>query len=367
MKVFFVFSTLFFSANCLLAQTDPVKFSVYLIGNTGADTIPSEGMQLLAFECFDDSSSAVILLGNNVFNDGLNPRHSPNQAYLAKRKLLSQLELFVSYRGGLYATGGNHDWSRGKSSGLIAILEQERVFNAWLKDNSMALNSKSGGFYPGFGIPGPKRISVDETVDLLFIDSQWFLQKGFLKPRGKLSGMSFKAQKKLVFKQLDSLLALGNTQNKTQIVVAHHPIYTNGKHSHTNDPLRFLVNYSPLQVLGWFGLNRYFNQDITQPRYRRYRNSIHETLKKYPNTIYASAHEHNMQALKKDSVNYIISGAGSKLTDIDRYRFPAFFMDDLQLGFFKLTIHESGKVQLHAMGVTDRGEYWKSTIIAPKK
>ena len=354
-------------SNWLSAQADPVTFSVYLIGGTGADTIPSEAMQLLAFECFDDSLSSVILLGDNVYPDGINIRHSARKSYIANRKLISQLELFVGYRGGFYATGGDHDWSNGKPSGLIAILEQERIFNSWLKSNSMTLNANSGGFYPGFGIPGPRRISMSENVDVIFIDSQWFLQKGFLKPRGKLSGMSMRSQKKLVYKQLDSLLAQGNSQNRMQLVVAHHPIYTNGKHNHTNDPLRFLVNYSPFQILGWVGLNRYFNQDITQPRYRRYRNSIQAILKKYPNTIYASGHEHNMQAFKKDSVNYIVSGAGSKLTEIDRYRYPAFFMDDMQTGFFKLTFHKSGKVQLHAFGVIDRGEYWKSNIIAPKQ
>jgi hypothetical protein len=37
-------------------------------------------------------------------------------------------------------------------------------------------------------------------------------------------------------------------------------------------------------------------------------------------------------------------------------------MDDLQAGFLKLTLHQSGAVYLHAYGVTDRGEYWKKLL-----
>jgi predicted phosphodiesterase len=348
-------------------QIDPVVYSINFIGDSGRDTIPSEAMQLLAFECFDDSASTVVLLGDNVYSDGLNPRHSKHETHVALRKLVSQLELFIGYRGSFYMTGGNHDWSNGKFSGLKAIKEQERIVNNWLKENSIVTNRNSGGFYPGNGMPGPTKIALEANVDLLFVDTQWFLHRNLFKPTGRKAGMSRGAQKRNFYKQLDSLMNAGTADGRIQIVIAHHPIFTNGKHSHTNQPMRFLINCTPFQIFGLLGLNRYYSQDIVQPKYKKYRKSMLAILKKYPNTVYVSGHEHNMQAFKKDSVNYLVSGAGSKISEIDRYRFPAFFMDDLQMGFFQLTFHASGSVMLHAYGIKDRGEYWKTNLIGPKQ
>jgi predicted phosphodiesterase len=348
------------------SQIDPIVYTINFIGDSGRDTIPSEAMQLLAFECFDDSASSVVLLGDNVYHDGLNPKKSGREIQIANRKLLSQLELFIGFRGGFYMTGGNHDWSNGKSSGLRAIKEQERIVNTWLKEKSIVENRNEGGFYPGNGLPGPKKVALNAQVDLIFVDSQWFLHRNVFKPIGRIAGVSRKKHRDMFFNQLDSLLADGVAKERTQIVVAHHPIFTNGKHSHTNQPMRFLINCTPLQLFGLLGLNRYFSQDIIQPKYKRYRRSMVSVLKKYPNSVYVSGHEHNMQAFRKDSVNYLVSGAGSKVTEIDRYRFPAFFMDDLQMGFFQLTFHGSGAVVLHAYGIKDRGEYWKTNLMAPK-
>ena len=264
------------------SQSDPVVYAINFIGDSGRDTIPSEALQLLAFECFDDSASSVVFLGDNVYLDGLNPRHSKGRDNIALRKLISQLELFVGYTGGLYMIGGNHDWSNGKASGLRAIREQESTVNNWLKNNSIVSNRNSGGFYPGLGLPGPKKVELNRDIDLIFIDSQWFLHRNLFRAVGRIDGLSLKKQKQNFYSDLDSLLLDGSSKGRVQIVVAHHPIFTNGKHSHTNQPMRFLINCTPFQIFGLMGLNRYFSQDIVQPKYKRYRTSMMSILRKYP-------------------------------------------------------------------------------------
>ena len=197
---------------------------------------------------------------------------------------------------------------------------------------------------------------------MIAIDSQWWLQSGFFNPVGKFPGMSRKQTKKAALSQLDSVLAESSRKGYISIVAAHHPLFSNGKHVHVNEPMRSLVNYTPLQLFGLLGLNRYFSQDLPQPRYKRYRKSMAEILRKYPRVIYVSGHEHAMEYFDVNNIRCIVSGSGSKQTELNRYRYQARFMDDNQRGFFRISIHESGKVVLHAIGVKDRGEYWKTDI-----
>jgi hypothetical protein len=69
-----------------------------------------------------------------------------------------------------------------------------------------------------------------------------------------------------------------------------------------------------------------------------------------------------MQYLKDKQVHHIVSGSGAKISPIDRYRYPARFMDDQQNGFFRVNLHVSGAVTLEAYGVRERGMYWKSQL-----
>jgi predicted phosphodiesterase len=346
----------------LLGQTDTILHSIYLIGDTGKDTIPSEALQLLAFESFDDSSSTLLFLGDNCYPQGLNPNYSNSKANRARRVLESQYEILVGYRGNLKIIPGNHDWSSGKRSGRRAIEAQGVLADTWFKNNSIVKNRNKGVFSPRNGLPGPELFSVNEHLNILVLDSQWWLQSGLLKSKGKFEGMNYRKTRLTSLRRLDSLLAANNGKGDMNIIAAHHPLFTNGKHVHINEPMRSLVNYTPLKILGLLGLDRYFNQDLAQPRYRRYRRSMLKIMAKYPNTIFVSGHEHAMEYFEKDSLHFIVSGSGSKLTDLNRYRYPAHFMDDLQNGFFRITIHASGNVLLHAYGVKDRGEYWKTLL-----
>ncbi|MEX1188575.1 MAG: hypothetical protein WED33_04910 [Bacteroidia bacterium] len=367
MKVILSTIVFIFLNSFAFSQSDPVKSSIYLIGNTGVDTIPSEAMQLLAFECFDDTSATVVMLGDNVFKDGLNPHHSAQNSYKAALKLISQLELFIGFRGHFYLIAGDRDWSHGKSSGLRAVQNESQLVDAWFNKNSIVSNRNEGVFMPQAGLPGPLVVKDAGVADLIFLDTQWFLHRGFFKPERKLNGRSKKAQREYSFSQLDSLLSDSLRRGKPKVILAHHPIFSNGKHVHTNEPLRSLIEYTPLQIFGLLGLNRYFRQDLVHPSYRRFRKRIERILKDHPKVVYCSAHEHAMEGFERDSVYYLVSGSGAYTEEIDRYRFTAFFMDDLQSGFFKLTFHESGKVYLRAFGVSDRGEYWKKQLFNYKE
>ncbi|MFM2285653.1 MAG: hypothetical protein RLZZ543_1150 [Bacteroidota bacterium] len=365
MRAIIVFiSIVYFTSVRLCAQVDPILHSVYLIGDTGNDTIPSAALQLLAFEAFDDTNSTVVLLGDNIYPQGLNPQLSKTKTSIAQRKLIAQFELFDGYRGNFCVIPGNHDWSSGKASGKKAIEAQAMLTDEWFKAHSIVKNRETGVFATPPGLPGPKMLAVSNALNLVFLDSQWWLQHHFFEPVGKYPGLSRKATRAKALLRLDSMLSASATKGQFCMVMAHHPLYSNGKHVHVNEPMRSLINYTPLQIFGLLGLNRYFSQDLPQPRYRRYRRSVESILSKYPNTVYVAGHEHAMEYFEMDSLHVIISGSGSKRTELDRYRYPARFMDDLQNGFFRVTVHQSGKVLLHAFGIKDRGEYWKTELFS---
>lgn len=342
----------------LKSQSDPIIHSVFLIGDVGRDTIPSEAMFLLAFEAIGNENSSVVLLGDNVYPQGNMPKANEKRA---DRILLSQLELFSTYTGSFFIIPGNHDWRAGKVKGLQAIKFQEQLSNDFSKFNSIHQNA--GAIYlPNAGRPGPHGVDLGSSVKLIMLDSQWWLQHDLFHPVDTEKDRTIKQEKDAFLQALDSLLLAAESQNKLAIVVGHHPLYTNGSHSHRRQPLRFLFNYTPLHLFSWLGLNRLLRQDIVQPRYKKFRKSMREVLTKHPNTIYASGHDHNMQYLKDKQVHHIVSGSGAKNSPIDRYRYPARFMDDQQNGFFRVNLHASGAVTLEAYGVRERGMYWKSQL-----
>jgi len=353
--LFFLFITKGF------CQTDPVIHSLYLIGDTGKDTIASEAIQLLYFECFDDTAGTVLLLGDNVYPDGNNPYNNKKNTYKAERILISQLEALYGYNGNCYMIPGNHDWSCGKPSGMKAVKAQAELVNTWSKTNS-AFRNKGKVYFEQPGLPGPQSVLIHPQLRLVMLDSQWWMQADLLHPTGKLPGKSRKGTRRQALNELDSLLTAADKSGEIVIIAAHHPLYSNGKHSHRRQPLRFLFNYTPLHILSWFGLNRMFREDLPQPRYKRYVKSLLKITEQHSNVIYVSGHEHTMQYMIKGKLHHIISGSGSHTKTLDRYKQPAKFMDDQQPGFFSLTLHESGEIYLHAFGIRERGEYWRTFV-----
>ena len=362
-KVLFFFLTLFLISVETNAQgIDPVVQTIYLIGDTGKDTIPSEVLQMMAFETFDDSLSTILFLGDNVYPEGNNPARWKVAEKEAERKLFSQLELFQTFNGKIYMLPGNHDWSNGKPSGLRAVLHQQQLVDTWFNQKSTVRNRADGVYFKQSGLPGPMATELSAGVRLLLIDSHWWIQQDLFHPVKKTPGLNRRKTGRRALQQLDSLLLESELAGKLSIVAAHHPLASNGKHSHALQPLSALLNYTPLHVLSWFGLSRWLRENLPQPRYKRYRKAVTTILKKYPHAIYVSGHEHTMQYLRPEDLHLIISGSGYSTRPIDRYKYPATFMDDLQPGFFKLTVHQSGNVMLHAYGTRDRGAYWQTLI-----
>ena len=138
---------------------------------------------------------------------------------------------------------------------------------------------------------------------------------------------------------------LAKQNNEQVIITAHHPLFTNGQHSKSKQPMRFLINYTPLQLFGSLGLNRLLSQDMAQPRYKKMRKMMLRAFDQYGNIIYASGHEHNLQCFKEGPNKYIVSGAGSKLSTLRKNKkFDSVFQDDTKSGFIKIEYAVDGNL-----------------------
>jgi predicted phosphodiesterase len=363
---YLISAILSFSISTCVAQIDSVLHSVYLIGDSGKDTVPSLALQLMAFENFDDVASTTIFLGDNVYPQGNSIRKVNKKNKLSERILSSQFEIFSTYRGQFYVIPGNHDWKNGKIGGLKDVKDQQSLCDNWFLKTSIVQNATTGVYFKNVGMPGPIKQQIHPKINLVTLDSQWWLQGDLFHKVDKLKGKSRRETAEIAYFQLDSIVKESAKKDELLIIAAHHPIFTNGNHAHLRQPFRFLINNTPLQIFGIFGLNRLFRQDIGQPRYKKYRKRIAEIIKIHPNCVYVSGHEHAMEYFKKNGNHFIVSGASSKLEKLDRYIYPAKFMNDAQYGFFKLTLLSSGIVQLTAYGVEERGEYWKTNILQLK-
>lgn len=326
----------------LTAQVNQ-PYAVYLIGDAGKDTIPGKALLMLKEELETHPNSAVIFLGDNIYPSGLIANNRASAMCLE-----SQLQMLNTYKGNVYFIPGNHDWQAQKRRGLQCLAGEQAYVEEYIKNKTTAANKNESVFLPKCGLPGPETVLLNEKLRLIIIDTQWFLH--FFK---KNKTQSKKHTIELFYSNLDSLLTLAKKNGEQVIIAAHHPMYTNGKHSASVQPLRFLINKTPFQIFGLMGLNRLLSQDLAQPRYKKMRNRMLKSFNKHENLICASGHDHNLQCFKQGANSYIVSGAGSKVSHFQKKKkFASVFQDDTKMGFFKIQFNPDGShiTSVHRIG-----------------
>ncbi len=346
---------LLLSLQVFAQEVSPV-FTVYLIGDTGKDTVMSPGIKLLKSEITKHPNSTVVFLGDNVYPNGLSidSRH-PEIITLQQKKMIAQLDIFKNYPGKVFMVPGNHDWNKEKWSGKQQIKDEAIFVENYLQAHSKLSNGPQGVFFPKDAGPGPVSIFLKDSLRLILFDTQWWLQQQFFHPVGKEEGKSKRATKKRFYLELDSLLANAKTNHEKVIIGAHHPLFTNGRHNAKRQPWRFLINYTPLQILGIFGLNRMLMQDVPQPRYGRMVKDLLRIIDKYDNITYASGHDHNLQFSKHKKMYHVVSGAGSMHSNKIKDDECTLYICKGQSGFFKLSYYPGGRVLVEVLG-TYNGE-----------
>jgi predicted phosphodiesterase len=320
-------------------QAQEVLHTVFLIGDAGKDTIPGPTLLLLQKELKNNPSGSVIVLGDNIYPQGF------DRDKLSEKRLLSQLNVMRDYKGNIFFVPGNHDWKAGKWEGMKCLKREENFVDDFVKTQAKTI----GGLFPKDGLPGPYTTLIAANLRLVCVDTHWWLHSQFFHRVGKLKGKNKRQTSKIFFHKLDSILEQSKNKGEEVLLVAHHPLISGGVHSLQLEPLRFLINYTPLQVLGLLGANRLFTQGMRQPRYNRMKKKMLNSISKYDHVIYACGHEHNIQYYKREKHLFIISGSGSKLSKMQKKREGLIYSNDTQNGFIKMEFLKNKSVRISVL------------------
>ncbi|NML19661.1 BamA/TamA family outer membrane protein [Pseudoflavitalea sp. G-6-1-2] len=345
----FTWLVLFFSIATTASAQDTLAYRIILVGDAGKQVNGRHPELELMKQRLDlnNGHTTVLFLGDNVYQNGLVDEGAAN--YPEKKRILDdQINSVKDTKAEAWFVPGNHDWNKGKRDGLQQILRQGRYVES--------LQLPNVHFAPLDGCPGPVEVALNDQITLLIIDSQWWFQREG-RP-GKTSGCDCKTDEELTLAIKD---ALYRNRNKLVIFAAHHPFRTHGEHGgyytfkHHLFPLTEVNKslYIPLPVIGsiyplgrsWFGNI----QDMPHAVYKSYIRSLDTLLNKHPYAIRVGGHEHTLQYMAENGQQHIVSGAGSKQSQVKygkdtRYanEGPGFGVLDVSVnGNIKLTFYSS--------------------------
>ncbi|MCB1202399.1 MAG: metallophosphoesterase [Leptospiraceae bacterium] len=258
-------------------------------------------------------NTRVIYLGDNLYEAGL-PAPAENDPDYEKYAgvLQTQIDAAAGARQIIFVPG-NHDWANRKEIGKTRILAQQSYVKA-----------QQAEFFPANGCPDVHALHLNENNLALFLDSQAITD--LLANRTFDSTNCENKTVEQLSKQLARLTAGFRAENKTVMILAHHPLRTIGPHGgyfswhHHVFPVYNYNPYVPLPIvasmivwgrqLGWLT-----STDISHKDYQRYIEFVDQIIKGLPNVIIAAGHDHNIQILqsnKADGLLHIVSGTGSK-------------------------------------------------------
>ncbi|MFI5133232.1 MAG: BamA/TamA family outer membrane protein [Chitinophagales bacterium] len=338
-----VFILLFFPVAFCSAQQAKITQRIFLVGDAGETQNGKHPVcdWLKEHVDWNDSSNVLVYLGDNIYPEGM--PDGGKKYDIAKAIIDYQLSVVKDKKAKAFFVPGNHDWKRGKAGGWEQVKNEEYYLNSLDWPNVQA--------YPTNGCPGPVAVELNDQVVLVFMDSQWWLQKGE-KP-GLESDCDCKSEDEVITALKD---ILGTYPDKLVITLMHHPLYTHGHHGgyFTLKQHIFPLTdvspglYIPLPVIGsiypitrgWFGNI----QDVKHPQYKNFISKVEDALKQHPNVIDAAGHDHNLQLLQHDSITYIVSGAGSKTVQVKKGKYSLFAKSTL--GFAVIEVSSDGKVDV---------------------
>jgi acid phosphatase len=196
------------------------------------------------------SPSFVISAGDNFYEHGVTSVDDEH-FYASFENVYNAPSLQVPW----YVVLGNHDYC----GSCQAQIDYSKKSQRWQMPSRYYLRTE--------------RLSVDATVDFVFIDTNPFLAKYATDP---YIGKEFATQnRKTQLEWIEQTLAKSTATWK--IVIGHHPIYSGGEHGDTPELVTELL---PL-------------------------------LERYGVQVYLCGHDHDLQHLQAGTLNFFCAGAGS--------------------------------------------------------
>ena len=252
--------------------------TVFLVGDAGAI---SQGVSNALERAVRGTTSrpALIYLGDNIYPVGLPAFVDTPEWRLARARLMKQIDPFRALTSHIFFTPGNHDWENHSTEGWNAIKRETALIEATLGAGHLA---------PANGCPGPTRIQLFPDLQLIALDSSWWLHE-HAKPARSEDGCELFSEND-VENALDVMLT--NTPTGVEsLVILHHPLLpASSDHAHSKCP---------------------YSSDC--PTYVSMKEKLSAVLAKHRPLICASGHNHAMQVHRDEGGcrTYVVSGGGS--------------------------------------------------------
>lgn len=287
--------------------TEQIVGRLLLLGDGGHPAVAAEPVLTAArtlLAPFGDRGT-LVLLGDNIYPRGLPDPAAPDFAEMSRR-LLAQLDAGLGAGADVIAVPGNHDWDKSGPDGLVRIRRAAA---------SIAAHDARAALLPGDACPGPAVARSGAGIRVLALDTQWFLH-----PHEKPTTECAVHDLATLGAALRASLA---ADTAVTIVIAHHPLRTQGVHGGYFDwkqhlfPLRELHEklWIPLPLIGsLYPIIRGSGiaaQDLTNARNRAMTDTLLQALAPVRPLLYASGHEHNLQLFEDADAGLLaVSGAG---------------------------------------------------------
>ncbi len=330
---------------------DSLQSTIILIGDAGQLT--ADGLHPVVSAVRKhmplDKKTTVVYLGDNLYKTGLPDEAMPTYA-IAKAPLDSQIVIAKGRGAKVFFIPGNHDWANGTAIGYESILRVQSYIDI--------LGDKNVRHLPRNGCPGPVEVAISEDVQLVIMDSQWWLHEDD-KP-GIESDCENKTKAE-VLTALDDILS--HNDKKLVILAVHHPFKSYGPHGGYFTLKQhifpftdaFPKAYIPLPIIGSaYPLTRaVFGtiQDLKHPLYQNMISRVTNVVNKHQNVIFVSGHEHTLQVIQDSNYNYIVSGSGSKSNRVSNG--PNTLYSTSKNGFVTLEISKNKNVRATAYTIED--------------
>ncbi len=284
-----------------------VEKTFYLVGDAGLSPMGGMSDALKTFNNYlkkeTKPDNYTIFLGDNIYPGGMDPLYHP-QRQESENMIDAQYKAVKDYNGQVIFIPGNHEWYNG---GVEGVQREEDYVEAKFPGTD--------SFKPSNGCP-LESISVSDDIQLIIIDTQWFLEDWNKNPTIN-ENCDIKTREKFF---IELQLELAKNQNKTVVFAMHHPMFTDGNHggyfalekhlypTQKKIPMPVLASLI-VQIRSQGGVSV---QDRYNELYNNLMTRLQQLVKNNKRVVFVSGHDHTLQYIEKDGLRQIVSGSGSK-------------------------------------------------------
>src|SRR5690606_21499399 len=283
------------------------------------------------------NKTKAFFIGDNIYPSGmaLNGKKKEETQEILK----SQFEGFRNLQVPVYFLAGNHDWDRSGKEGLEKIKAQADFLNNY--------GDPGLKYLPQAGKIGPTVLNLNPNSIAVLYDSEFWL---FPHHNRDVS-----AEKDQFIADIKKILA--ENKDKTVLMISHHRMVPFGDHSWIDNwkdhifPLTDVKSsvYIPLPGIGsLYPLLRTHvievAEDLKHPIYQDLTNRVTDATADHQKVLFVAGHDHGLQYIEQDKIRQVVSGSGSKQSDIHQ-REPLKYGYNRQ-GFSVIDFLDNQKVRL---------------------